>query len=313
MNITLRQEFSYIFSSKIFIIGLILFGILIGFGSVQAVNTKNDSVAQFQEVKKLYKTSTEFKKDIKKPYRFTQKSNGTNQVDTSVDNVARYSYENLVIADSQLTVMGFPKYILKYYGLIFLPLIMGLFGISVATYDYKYDTYKRRLNNYTWKEILLGKYVVLLLTIIASYLFISLLSVVVGLFLAKFSVPFDVPQYGNFHAEMSFSSFAVVFSILCFIGLMVALVWFTLAINIKNTVVCVIAFLVYDLIVPNLGKYDYKNVVMTLYTTVGQQNILQPTPVIQISSWTAWIMFLCYTACLGLGGLGLFYKKLRYL
>ncbi|WP_251422751.1 MULTISPECIES: hypothetical protein [Lactococcus] len=313
MKNTLRQEISYLMSSKTLLVGALLLILLLIFGAFQAKITQTSSVMQFKETQKVYNSEQEFENDLHKPYSLSQSTNGQDQVDTSIENSARYSYESLMISNNQMSLLGFPKFFLKYSGLIFLPIISGFLGIFVATYDYKSATYKRKLNHNSWQEILVGKYLVIISVLFIALVFTTLISLVIGGLSVHFIESIDVSKYGSiFEVHNSLLDLAALGLTVFLMDVITAVIWFTLSLIIKSSVISIVLFLLYDLVLPNFGKYDFKNGMMNVFSNVGKDVITQPVPLLQIPFLEAWgILIVHVLLALGIGW-GIFYKKTRF-
>ncbi|MEY8443833.1 hypothetical protein AALA52_06210 [Lactococcus ileimucosae] len=313
MKNTLRQEISYLMSSKTLLVGVLLLMLLLIFGAFQAKITQTGSVMQFKETQKMYNNEQEFENDLHHPYSLSQSTNGQNQVDTFVENSARYSYESLIISNNQMSLLGFPKFFLKYSGLIFLPIISGLLGIFLATYDYKSATYKRKLNTNSWQEILVGKYLAIISVLFISLVFVTLISFVIGALSVHFIEKIDVSKYDSlFEIHHSLFDLASLELTIFLMNGITAVIWFTLSLIIKSNVISIVLFLLYDLVLPNFGKYDFKNGMMNVFSSVGKDVITQPVPMLQIPSLEAWGILTVYVL-LALGiGWGIFCTKTRF-
>ena len=90
---------------------------------------------------------------------------------------------------------------------------------------------------------------------------------VVGLILPNFAQYIDLKQYNIESITPSFSSgFTLILCVLV-LALITGILSFLISLSIKSLFVSLIGFLVYYLAIPNLGKYDYKNVVMNIFST----------------------------------------------
>ena len=312
MKSTFKQDLYYMFHSKIIIIFLSISTLLVFLGALQAINLQKSSIIQFEQTKLIYKNKNDFLKDLNKNYTENNITDDESNINTEVNNSARYSYDYVKKSNYQLTSLGFPLFILKYLGLIFLPIVMGILGILLSTTDYKYGTYKRRLSTNSWKEIITGKIVGLSSVIFGLYFYILILSMAVGLFLPKFSKFIDLKQYNIDSPNPSlFSAFTLVLCVLV-LALITGILSFLISLSIKSLFVSLIGFLVYYLAIPNLGKYDYKNVVMNIFSTASKEVLGQPIPYISLDIKVSIILVIIYVALVSTGALIIFNKYTKY-
>ncbi|MEO3687238.1 hypothetical protein QK916_12850 [Lactococcus lactis] len=312
MKNTFKQELYYMFHSKLIVIFLSITTLLVFLGALQAINLQKSSVVQFEQTKSIYKNKTDFLKDLRKNYTESNITDEETNINTEINNSARYSYDYVQKSNYQLTSTGFPLFIMKYLGLIFLPLVMGILGILLSTTDYKYGTYKRRLSTNSWKEIIVGKILGLSNVILGLYFYILILSMVVGVILPNFAQYIDLKQYNIESITPSFSSgFTLILCVLVLV-LITGILSFLISLSIKSLFVSLIGFLVYYLAIPNLGKYDYKNVVMNIFSTASKEVLGQPIPYIPLDIKVSIILVIIYVALVSTGALIIFNKYTKY-
>ena len=134
----------------------------------------------------------------------------------------------------------------------------------------------------------------------------------VGLFLPKFSKFIDLKQYNIDSPNPSlFSAFTLVLCVLV-LALITGILSFLISLSIKNLFVSLIGFLLYYLALPNLGKFDYKNVVMNIFSNAGKDVLGQPIPYIPLDIKVSLILFAIYVALISTGVLIIFNKYTKY-
>ena len=115
-----KQEVYYLIHSKMLWILSASVVLLVILGAIQSVNQQKSNLIQFEETRKLYSTETAFLKDLNIPYKEEQSQEGK-IINDSVTNAANYSFSNLKKSNFQLTLLGFPLFIVNYIGLILFP------------------------------------------------------------------------------------------------------------------------------------------------------------------------------------------------
>jgi len=283
------------------------------FGALQGLNERTVAISEFNDVRiHAYSSQQEFLSDLKKPYKITEETDGTDQVKTSVDNAASYMFSNVVTSKAQLGPVGFPIYVLKTMGLIFLPVIAAVVAIMMGTYDFKYGTLKRKLGTSSWRAIILGKVLAIAVITAGFYLSVSLISMISCLILPNFAAPFDLSKYGNLTVTYSISELLSTISITFFVGLIFALIMGSLGLLIKNSTVVIVPLFLFYFAVPNLGAYDLRNGMLALLSTVGKNLVAQPTPFFPVSTSQAVAVVLAWLALVLIISFGFLYKFLRY-
>lgn len=81
------------FHSKIIIIFLSISTLLVFLGALQAINLQKSSIIQFEQTKLIYKNKNDFLKDLNKNYTENNITDDESNINTEVNNSARYSYD----------------------------------------------------------------------------------------------------------------------------------------------------------------------------------------------------------------------------
>ncbi|MDR0199444.1 MAG: hypothetical protein LBI43_02580 [Streptococcaceae bacterium] len=303
MKNTFQQEIFYVIKSKILILSVIAALVFIGFSVVQGISTQKSAVTL---LKMGQKSDSNFQRDITKNYHITIDANG----DESISNSARYDLEEVIKADYQLTLFGFPQYVFKAYGLTLFYLMTGLLGIFLASYDYKYKTFKRRLESGTWKSIIASKF----LSLTTLTLFIFMLTTVVAMLVGGvLSIILKInPDYPNLVVAPSFMDVVHLAGIVWMITLFPSLACLAVTLAFKKSNVIIICFLVYHIMIPNLGKFDYTNSVLNIFSHFGQNLNIDMLPYIPISYPLSFILMIGYCLAIILISLKVFYSYRRY-
>lgn len=307
------QETWYLIKSKTILVVILASLFFVGFASVQAIGIQKDSANSFELSKQLYSSNSEFETDLKKDYQSSTSSQGaTGEVNTTVDNVARYSFETLVNSQEQLSPVGFSRFVYGSLGLSIIPILFAILGIQIATYDFKNKTYKRKLDNNDWKTIYFGKLLSLILIVLSSYIIITVFSLLAGLFLNNFVSIVDVTSYPVKISNLNNSLFLQTVFTTAIVGIVTSIIWFSFGLLLKKSTITIIIFLIYHAVIPNLGKYDYKNAIMNFASEKFDQLVLQPLPLFDINYSTSFILIIGYLLIISFISF-IYFKKLgRY-
>ena len=103
MKNTFKQELYYMFHSKLIVIFLSITTLLVFLGALQAINLQKFSVVQFEQTKSIYKNKTDFLKDLRKNYTESNITDEETNINTEINNSARYSYDYVQKSNYQLT------------------------------------------------------------------------------------------------------------------------------------------------------------------------------------------------------------------
>ncbi|MFT8916596.1 MAG: hypothetical protein ABF899_01895 [Oenococcus sp.] len=283
MKTTFLQESLYLLKSKISRIVLVIICLLVAFAGFQAVNTQGDSWQTFKITRGMYQSSAEFNQDIQKPYQIQQQSNRFGQVSTTVDNSARYNYENVIHSQNQLHSIEFTRFLFGSLGLVLFPLLTGILGISIATHNFASATYKRKLDNHTWLAVFSGKVLTLFAATAAIYVLAAVLASLLGLILPHLVKLRDLSEYGIYLQALNAGDMILTVLVACLIGVVTALIWFSVGLICKRSSIAIVIFLIYQAVIPNLGRTDFKNAIMSLFSRFTNQLVLQPWPYRSIS------------------------------
>ncbi|MBD3859421.1 ABC transporter permease [Bacillus sp. 28A-2] len=248
--------------------------------------------AQYETTKSNYaqyvKTETEYKElgiDIKKALTMPvniEEGELAGAEGEVVENVLKYDYEQFIQSLHLMEPTQAISTNLEWMGFIFYPLIFGLYAIYLTTYDVKYKTMKLKAVRYQWNDVLFSKqlslYVVILFFIpivclisyMASHIFYSVIShdISVQLFTYKDSTEYSILIQLLFVVCTSWLFSTIVFYLgsLC-----------------RSFILSVVIYMVYFLLIPNLGVFDLKNMIanlaLHLFSFKGNYQLFVPIPI----------------------------------
>ncbi|GGJ11911.1 ABC transporter permease subunit [Paenibacillus hunanensis] len=230
-----------------------------------------------------------------------------------VDNSVRYYYDQLSSTIYILDGVHLITPTLEWLLFAFCPIIFGLYGLYVATYDYKYKTLKLKMLHATPKHILTVKFIVSLICIIVVMVITLIISCLAGL-VASIYLSKKVPVY-SFPIVDTFSIGSLPLQLLyaLFLCIIFTAIGFLLGIIFKTTLFPAILIFVYNFFVPLLGKYDFKNLIASvahsIFSFKGKFELIVPVPIPVTQS-----LFILLLFCLLLiaGSFLLFKRQSKY-
>lgn len=175
---------------------------------------------------------------------------------------------------------------LEYLTFVFATLVFGVYACFVATYDYRNKTYKNISVKYSQHEIILGKItscIIVMFTTLISVLLISF----IGSYVVEFAVKGKVPINDFIIESMNYELGVlpqVLFSF--WVVILYIALGFLLSVLMKNMILPTILLLLYGLIVPILGAYDFRNIISyfshKLFTFTARFTIFEAKPISEI-------------------------------
>ncbi len=280
------SEWFYLWKSKIFFILIALVALVSLYSGYAAVNNQQNSVRDLVALKAAYNNDKAFENDIKKG---------------ESGSVARQAMQDYQSTNAQLSPLGFSIYTLKSYGIGLLVLISGIMGIYFSNYDYKYRTFKRRMENEKISNILLGKNFSAALVALLVVLFSIFTNLAVSLFLVRFAHQFEsysVIQKGSF----SLSEFMTVLGIVLLLNMVYACIWLNIELVLRRMTITVIIFLIYHLFVSLPWEFDFSNAISSIMIktakNVTYMGTLQGNSSLEVS-WIVVIIYLTIFCILG--------------
>lgn len=264
--------------------------ILIAFSALTIFSVFN-LYAQMSQTKDLYSTYLNTVKhyetegmDVQKALNSSPDIQVTTEEDgtivTEVNNVILYDYNNVA---HSIFIMKPDKIVtqtLEWMSFVFYPFIFTVYGIYMATYDLKYKTIKLRAVQDEWKDILLSK---LLSSFLATIIMITASLVVSYLFGLVFYKMIDnsIPINEFKFVLQTEHNVILQFLLSIFICLFFLMIGFYLGLIFKGFMVPTIIFVIYNFIVPVLGKYDIRNIISILghkvFDFAGRFQLFIPT------------------------------------
>ena len=201
--------------------------------------------------------------DINKALSTDYKINTKNNIE-EIDNILRYDFDEVSKAIESINPVNSVDSNLSYLTFVFLPIIWGVYGAIVGSYDFKYKTLKVRSILSKNKNILLSKQlsitIVIILNTIISVLIFSILSFVLYNSILSNNILKEFVTFSRLNIVDSILQ--ILFSII--ISIIFSNIGLVLGMVSKNGLIASLTICLYNLLIPNLGIYDLKNLIMNL-------------------------------------------------
>lgn len=268
--ILVKNELMLLVFSKLLIIFTSMFIILCIMNTWINVNLATNQVSSYLDTKNRYIQNGEnIWEELKKPLNVIEKIE-TNGVKTiQADNPIKYELKKTIESLTTISGTHYTTSLLEVLTFLFGPILFPLFGYFYGNFDYRYGTVKIKSIQYKWSTCLFAKSLLLLFSSLLLVSVISIISVLFGntlpnMILANqlnyeekrliFSGIYSITN-PNIIMQISTSIFLI------FTYLMIG---FSLSIPSKKAWYPAVLLIIYNLFVPVLGKFDFKNVVSVI-------------------------------------------------
>lgn len=278
----IKEIFYQMYSKNFFI--LILISILLA--GLNAFSLRENIYNKFNVFNKTLEVAESNGENIEEALRSVVNVTKNDNVE-EVDNVLKYDYLNLVNSIKAVNPKSTVNQTLSYMTFSFFPIIFGVFGVIVATYDRKYKM--RKLNaSYDNKKIRFISKILSLILISSVVLIITLGITYIINFLIYNNIsgnPRFEPYILNNIASMGliFKIKQVLFSLS--VIFIFSIIGFILGSILMNSTSAILVILLYNLLFPITGKYDLKNILLyegsTMFEFIGN---FTPANIIKLNS-----------------------------
>lgn len=259
---SMKTELIYQIRSYI-LIGITVVGIALV--SMSLVSNCNQVAKQYQAYQQALAYEQEMGGDIEaalaEDYTVTTEMvNGVKQ--EIIDNSLKYYQESVTKAN----LVASPRYaltqILEICTFLYFPLIFSILGICVATYDRKYRTLRVKAVRSTKTQIHRTKLAALFAGVTASFITIILVCCLIA-YILYITIVNGVPL-NEFPSPDSIQVLPLLPKVIFSLGVsyLFALAGYTLGLIFKGALIPVIVMAAYTFLIPNMGKYDLKNILL---------------------------------------------------
>lgn len=180
-----------------------------------------------------------------------------------IDNPLRYDYDNMVASFSDIQGRRIIVKLLEKTTLIFLGLLVGIYMIYISTYENSEKTLKTRLLLDHPLRVVMSKFCSGLIIITGVFCAALCLSWLISLVWSAYVIQ---PVKLNATASklgVQETLHSVLISYL--IVIVFAAIGFAIGLLFRKMSVGMLLFLLLHLLLPSMGKYDYKNLLMTIF------------------------------------------------
>lgn len=180
---------------------------------------------------------------------------------------------------------------------IVFPCMSGVYGAIIANAEIKYGTQKVHRTIMSQWQINRSKLIASAVSIF-SVLFISIMAFIIIQLLTSLTFPMKVDTIVNLDniKKISYLSNALYQILFIFgISLLYFIITFYLTLVTKNILISIFVLSAYNLFLPVLGRFDFKNIVLNIYLKVFNTNAstfnIATGSVISLTSWIVIIPF----------------------
>lgn len=288
-----QNELRYqLYSNIIVMIVIIIF-------MLSCLNIYSTRISVDSNYDRFLKTYSEYKKEgmdieeaLGKPYKILEISESENVI----DNILRYDFDSVGNSIKSLHPSMSINHTLSYLSILFLPLIFGIYGSVIATYDIKNRTLKLRAILSDGKTNTLAKQLAMFIVILSIILVLLFCMYIVSGFIYR-NIS-NIEEYKPFilnSLKLTTNNFiqigyAVISSIIfANIGYLIGTIT-------SSTLIPTIIIGAYMFIIPNLGVYDLKNLILTLggriFKFTGNFQIASPIAGVNYMHYTVWLFMI---------------------
>ena len=246
---------------------IILFIVMMGIFMLAQFNQINDFKTEVNMYEIAYQNSKEAGNDpeeiLKQDYNINNSKENKLEV---IDNPLRYQYESMKESRNSLEGRNVIVTYLENTLLVYLSLVITIYMIYVSCFEFSELTFKTRLLMGNSTTISLSKLIAGMIVVTGTFIVSLLLSSLIvqpWIIQATKDYAFNHPltQYSITHIlKVGFMSYIIL--------MLYSIFGFSLGSLLRKTSIATVIFLVLHLVVPVLGKYDYKNLVLTIYRDI---------------------------------------------
>lgn len=241
-------------------------------------------------------------------YTYNSSKDGEGEIE-NIENPLRYYREligiNAYIASPSYAIPS----VLEYASCLFFPLLFGILGIITGTYDTKYKTKRIKAIRLSKSKIIASKQIALIISSILIVTVVLFASYLISFLLNKMVLA-NVPLQ-NFDIHTIETKSPMIMKIMY--GMGIALLFSEIGLFagtiLKGAVIPIIILFSYSLMIPNLGRYDLKNIMLfsaqNVYDYSGSFAINKPFEISHLENSILWIFVIVIT----LGGSYLAVRK----
>ncbi|MBC6308627.1 ABC transporter permease [Listeria sp. FSL L7-1582] len=249
---SVRMQLFYQWKAKYVMTLLLFLVVLCGFSSYAQYSSLHQKEVRFNDTMQMYeKDGITLKQALSEDLEITKDGNSE-----EISNVLKYDYYRVIAAKVALNPLNAPNQIFTSIAILFLPIVFGIYSCHVAFFDFKHRTMKSQLLLKGYRSLFFSKLLSIAVVAVVSVLATILISI--GIQYAFNLVMGIQPNISvNYLSELPMQ-FVYQSVVLILFGSF----FFLLTVAVRSTLVSIIALFVYMLLVPNLGGFDVKNLML---------------------------------------------------
>jgi len=261
----MKQDFEYLYKSKVLFALIISIFFVLAVYQYANISTLKNSYKEFNDMVNTYKENNiDIEKKLKEPLKIERKQSSAG-LGISTNNPIAYSRQKVLESIYTIGPSYSAQSFLGVWTLLLGPLIFGIFGVYLVMYDYRFRTIKLRAIDNNWFEIIIAKQLLLLIltiimTILASIIFFlfSLFTynnIIDGIKGIDLNMLANIKSNSNFFSKLGTSLLLI--NVFAFFSMFLSIIS-------RMIVLPIIVIFSYLFIIPSLGRYDYKNLVLKM-------------------------------------------------
>ncbi|EUJ18500.1 putative ABC transporter permease [Listeria grandensis FSL F6-0971] len=249
---SVKMQLFYQWKAKYVITLLLFLVVLCGFSSYAQYSSLQQKEYRFNNTMEMYeKDGITLKQALSEDLEI--KKDGHSE---EISNVLKYDYYRVIAAKVALNPLNAPNQIFTSVAIVFLPIIFGIYSCHVAFFDFKHGTIKNQLLLKGYTSLFFSKLLSIVLVAIATVSATVLISVGIQF---VFNSVMQVQPNVSVHYLAKLPLQAVYQSV----GLILfGWFFFLLTTAIRSTLVSIVTLFLYMLLIPNLGGFDLKNLML---------------------------------------------------
>lgn len=200
---------------------------------------------------------------LNQDYQIIEEQSNSGGITQYIDNTLKYDYDTMYQNYSAIYWKNCVFTILKKSTLVFLGLLFSLYMVVISTYEFSTNTLKLHMLGCSLKKLIISKLQAGLIIISGIFFSSTFISWIIS---SIWSIIYLKNVNNNlspkiYSPQQQFKSILITYIILLLFGL----ISFATGILVHNMATTVGIILLTHLLIPSLGKYDYKNLILTLY------------------------------------------------
>lgn len=263
MKDNLKREIYYLYKSKYILflaVSLALLTILAFYS--QVIHLKNSEINYLRIQEISINDNVDITKELNK--NFQVKDNKEENL-VSIDNSLKYYHLLYQSSLAAFNPTNSINHLFSSYVLILLPIIISVVAIYLSIYDFKNKTLKVVYAFQSNLQYIFTKIITLLLIILFSISYMSIFYFLMNFIYYKFflRINANIPYISKNISDISFiSMIPKQYVFIFFVSLFFSLIFFWIGKMSKSSTLPIGILFIYMLLIPNLGKFDPKNIIL---------------------------------------------------